>query len=101
MLSRSEWPYSTQKAQTQRKLIQKPYLQSVGLREPYIFLADMGVIWRMTIPPAEYQQTQDGTPYKWSDYVHNVSSIILTRRGDADVCVNDSYDAAYSTKLDE
>ena len=46
---------------------------------------------------------QDGTPYKWLDYVHKVSSIILARHGDADriICVNDPYDAAYSTKDDE
>ncbi len=35
--------------------------------------------------------------------VHKVSSIILARHGDADriICVNDPYDAAYSTKDDE
>ena len=87
----------------QRKLIQKLYLQSVGLPEPYISLADMSMIWRTTIPPAEYRQTQDGTPCKWSDYVHKVTSIVLARHGDSDciICVNDSYDAAYSTKVEE
>ncbi|CAL8328789.1 unnamed protein product [Merluccius merluccius] len=64
----------------------------------------MGMIWRMATPSAEDRQTQDGTPYKWSDYVHKVSSIIHhARHGDADciICVNDPYDAAYSTKDDE
>ena len=44
-----------------------------------------------------------GTLYKWSDYVHNVSSIILARHADADriICVIDPYNAAYSTKGDE
>ena len=46
---------------------------------------------------------QDDTPYKWSDYVHKVSSIILARHGNAHriVCVNDPYNTAYSTKDDE
>ena len=81
------------------KLIQKLPMQSVDLQEPYIALIDMGMIWRMATPSAEDRQTQDGTPYKWSDYVHKVSSIILARHGDADriICVNDPYDAAYST----
>lgn len=63
----------------------------------------MGMIWRMATSSAEDRQMQDGTPYKWSDYVHKVSSIILARHGDADhiICVNDPYDAAYSTKDDE
>jgi len=57
----------------------------------------------MATPSAEDRQTQDGTPYKWSDYVHNVSSIIFARHGDADriICVNDPYGAPYSTKDDE
>ena len=43
---------------------------------------------------------QYGTPYKWSDYVHKVSSIILACHGDAEriICVNDPYDAPYSNK---
>ncbi|KAK7084444.1 hypothetical protein SK128_012003, partial [Halocaridina rubra] len=69
----------------------------------YIMLIDMGMIWRMVIPSAEDRQMQDGTPYKWLDYVHKLSSIILARQGNADIiiCVNDSYDAAYSSKDDE
>lgn len=84
------------------KLIQKLSLQSVDLQEPYIALVE-GMIWRMATPSAEDQQTQDGTPYKWLDYVHKVSSIILARHGDVNriICVNDLYDAAYSTKDDE
>ncbi|KAJ8333974.1 hypothetical protein SKAU_G00412930 [Synaphobranchus kaupii] len=63
----------------------------------------MGMIWRMATPSAEDWQKKDGTPYKWLDYVHKVSSIILARHGDADriICVNDPYDAAYSTKDNE
>ena len=63
----------------------------------------MGMIWRMAIPSAEDRQTQDGTPYKWLDYVHKLSSIILARHDNAEriICVNDPYDAAYSTKDDE
>jgi hypothetical protein len=89
----------TQKSQ----LIQKLTLQSVDLQEPYIALIDMGMIWRIATPSAEDRQTQDGTPYKWLDYMHKMSSIILARHGDADriICVNDPYDTAYSTKDDE
>lgn len=61
------------------KLIQKLCLQSVDLQGPCIALVDMGMIWRMATPSAEDRQTQDGTPYKWSDYAHEVSSIILAR----------------------
>ncbi|KAK1893417.1 Serine/threonine-protein kinase ATG1 [Dissostichus eleginoides] len=45
----------------------------------------------------------DGNPYKWSDYVHKLSSIILARHHNAHriICVNDPYDTAYSTKDDE
>ncbi|KAG1680240.1 hypothetical protein GQR58_012475 [Nymphon striatum] len=89
----------TQKSQ----LIQKLSLQPVDLQEPYIALIDMGMIWRMAIPSAEDRQTQDGTPYMWLDYVHKLSSIILARHGNAEriICVNDPYDAGYSTKDDE
>ena len=61
------------------------------------------MIWRMATPSAEDWQTQHGTRYKWSDYVHKVSSIILARHPDAEcvICVNDSYDTPYSTKDDE
>ena len=63
----------------------------------------MDLIWSMVTPTAEGRHTEDGTPYKWSDCVHKVSSIILARHGDADriIYVNDLYDAAYSTKDDE
>ena len=85
------------------KLIQMLSLQYIVLQEPYVALVDMDMIWSMATPTAEDRQTQDGHPYKWSDYVHKVSSIILARHGDADrvICVNDPYDAAYSTKDDE
>jgi hypothetical protein len=89
----------TQKSQ----LIQKLSLQPVDLQESYIAIIDMGMIWRMAIPSAEDRQTQDGTPYKWADYVNKLSSIILGRHGNAEkiICVNDPYDAAHSTKDDE
>ena len=63
----------------------------------------MGMIWRMATPSAEDRQTHDGTPYKWSDYVHKLASIILSRHGEAKriICLNDPYDTAYSTKDDE
>ncbi|KAL8591125.1 hypothetical protein ACOMHN_063749 [Nucella lapillus] len=85
------------------KLIQRLSLQHVELQEPYVALIDMGMIWRMATPTAEDRQTQDGTPYTWSDYAQKVSSIILARHSDAEriICVNDPYDAAYSTKDDE
>ena len=85
------------------KLVQKLSLQPVHLHEPYVALVDMGMIWRMATPSAEDRQTQDGTPYKWLDYVHKVSSIIFARHGHAHhiVCVNDPYDVAYSTKDNE
>ena len=56
------------------ELMQKLSLQPVDLQEPYIALVDMGMIWRMATPTAEDWQTQDGNPYKWSDYVQKVSS---------------------------
>ena len=84
-------------------LIQKLFLQYVDLQEPYGSLVDMDMIWNMATPIAEDRQTEDGTPCKWLDYVHKLLSIILARHGDADriICVNDPYDAAYSTKDDE
>ena len=85
------------------KLIQKLSLQPVDIQQPYTALIDMGMIWRMATPSAEDRQTEDGTPYKWSDYVHKISSIIFARHQNADriFCVNDPYDVAYSTKDDE
>ena len=43
------------------------------------------------------------TPYKWSNYVQKVSSIIFACHNDATriICVNDPYDTACSTKDDE
>ncbi|KAK1880410.1 U3 small nucleolar RNA-associated protein 10 [Dissostichus eleginoides] len=84
-------------------LVQKLSLESVDLQESYIALVDMGMIWRMATPSAEDRRTQDGNPYKWSDYVHKLSSIILARHHNAHriICVNDPYDTAYSTKDDE
>ena len=78
-------------------------MQYVDLQEPYIPIVDMGMIWRMATPSAEDRQTQDGTPYKWSEYVHKLASIILSRHGEAKpiICVNDPNDTAYSTKDDE
>ena len=85
------------------KLIQKFSLHPVDLQEPYIALVDMGMIWRMATPTPEDRQTQDGTPYKWSDYVQKVSSTIFARHDNATciICVNDPYNTAYSTKDDE
>ena len=85
------------------QLIQKLSLQPVYMQEPYIAFIGMGIIWRMAIPSAEDRQTQDGTPYKWLDYVHKLSSIILARYSNAEriICVNDPYDTAYSSKDNE
>lgn len=71
-------------------------LQTVDLQESYIALIDMAMIWRMAAPSAEDRQTQDGTPNKWLDYIHKVSSITLNHQGDANhiICVNDRCDAA-------
>ena len=57
----------------------------------------------MATPSAEDRQTQDGIPYKWSNYVQKLLSVILARHVAAErsICVNDPYDAAYSTKDDE
>jgi len=63
--------------------IQKSKLQPIDLQEPYIALVDMGMIWRMATLTAEDCQAQDGTPYKWSDYVQKVSSIIFARNNNA------------------
>ena len=61
------------------------------------------MIWRMATPSAEDRHTQYGTPYKWSDYVHKLTSIILSRHEEAKriICGNDPYDTMYSTKDDE
>ena len=67
------------------KLIQKLFLQCVDLQESYVAVVDMDMIWCMATPTAEDRQTEDGTPYNWSDYVDKVSSIILARHGDAAV----------------
>ena len=85
------------------KLIQKLHLQSIDLQESYTVLIDMGMVWRMATPSAEDRQKQDATPYKWSDYAHKVSSIILARHANAHriFCVNDPYDTTYSIKDDE
>ncbi len=78
-------------------------LQCVDLHEPYTALIDMGMIWRMATPSAEDRQTQGDISYKWSNYVQTLSSIILPRHVAAEriICVNDPYDAAYSTIDDE
>lgn len=62
----------------------------------------MGMIWRMATPSAEDRQTHDGTPYKWSDYMQKISSMLLSH-GHAEriICVNDPYDTPYTTKDDE
>ncbi|CAJ1050849.1 hypothetical protein KUCAC02_009112 [Xyrichtys novacula] len=96
-------PNGTYRKTQKSKLIQKLSLQTIAIKEPYVALIDMGMIWRMATPSAEDTQTQDGRPYKWLDYVQKVSSIILARHLGAHriICVNDPYDAAYSTKDDE
>ena len=85
------------------KLLQKLSMNIIELHEPYTAIVDMGMIWRLATPSAEDRQTQDGMPYKWSNYAHKVASIILARHSDADriVCVNDQYDFVHSTKEDE
>jgi hypothetical protein len=85
------------------KLIDRLSLQYVDLQGRYTALIDMGMLWRIAPPTAEDRQTQYGTPYKWSDYVHAVSSIILARHVNAEriICINDPYDAPYSNKDNE
>lgn len=96
-------PNGTYRKTQKSKLVQKLSLQPIDIRQSYVALIDMGMIWRMATPSAEDRQTQDGSPYKWLDYVQKVSSIILARHSDAHriICVNDRYDAAYATKDDE
>jgi len=95
--------HGTYRKTQKSKLIQKFSLQPIDLQKPYIALVDMGMIWRMATPTAKDHQTQDGTPYKWSDYIQKVSSIIFAHHNNATciMCVNDPYDTAYSTKDDE
>lgn len=83
-------------------LLQKLSLQSAYIQEKYTALVDMGMIWRMATPSAEDRQTHDGTPYKWSDYMQKISSMLLSH-GHAEriICVNDPYDTPYTTKDDE
>ena len=70
----------TRRKTQKSKLTQKPSLQYIDLQVRHMSIAT---------PTAEDRQTQDGTPYKWSDYVHKVSSVILARHGHADriMCV--------------
>ena len=96
--------YGTYRKTQKSKLIQKLSLQSVDLQEPCTARIYMGMIWRMVTPSVGDRQTQEGTPpYKWSDYVHKVSSINFGRHCDAEriICVNDPYNAEYSPKVDE
>ena len=70
-------PNGTYRKTQKSKLIQKLSLQTIAIKEPYVALIDMGLIWRMAAPSAEDRQTQYGTPYKCLNYVQKVSSIIL------------------------
>ena len=89
-------PNGTYRKTQKSKLIQKLSLQPIAIKEPYVALIDMGMIWRMATSSAEDRQTQYGTPYKWLNNVQKVSSIILAPHRDAHriICVNDPYDAA-------
>ena len=94
---------STYRKTQESKLIQELSLQCVEMQERYTALIDMGMIWRMVTPSAEDRHTQDGTPYKWSDYASKVGSIIVARHHHAEriICVNDPYDLTFSTKDDK
>ena len=85
------------------KIIQKMTMNTVEIQGAYIALVDMGMVWRLATPSAEDRQTYDCMPYKWSNYAHKVSSIILARHSEAHriICVNDPYDFPHSTKEDE
>ena len=78
-------------------------MNTVELQGAYIALVDIGMVWRLATPSAEDQQTYDGMPYRWSNYAHKVSSIILAHDSKAHriICVNDPYDFPHSTKEDE
>ena len=56
----------------------------------------------MATPSPEDRQMQDSIPNKWSDYVHNVTSIIFACHNNAHriICMNDPY-TEISTKDDE
>ena len=62
----------------------------------------MGMIWRIATPSPEDRQKQDGIPNNWSDYVHNVASIIFAHHSNAYriICVNDPY-TEVSTRDDQ
>ena len=81
---------STYRKSQKSKLIRYCHCNLYIYRSPiYTALIKMGMIWRMTTPSAEDRQKQDGTSYKWSDYVHKVASIILGRHANAEriICV--------------
>ena len=63
-------------------------------------LCIMGMIWRMATLTAEDCQTQDGTPYEWSDYVQKVSSIIFACHSNAThfICVTPMTHIVASTR---
>ena len=67
------------------------YVKSCKKQKACVSLVDMGMIWSKATPRAEDRLTQDDNTYKWSDYLHKVSSIILARHGDADriSCMDD------------
>ena len=71
----------------------------------HVSLVDMGLIWRLAIPTPDDREAskQDGSEYRWSDYLDKISSIILSRHVDARliILVNDKYDILFSIKDDE
>ena len=76
--------YGTYIKTQKSNLLQKLFLQSAYIQEKYTALVVMGITWTMVTPSAEDRQTHDGTPYKWSDYMQKISSILLTRHGHAE-----------------
>ena len=56
---------------------------------------------RWQLPLAKDQQTQDGTLYMCSDYIHKVTSIIFAHRGNAHhiACTKDLYDETHFQEM--
>ena len=63
--------------------------------QDYISIVDMGLIWRLATPTPEDREArkQDGSEYRWSDYLHKICAIIFYRHANACliILINDKH----------
>jgi hypothetical protein len=78
---------------------------STAKPQDYVSLVDMGLIWRLATPTHEDREARkrNGSEYYWSDYLHKICSIILSRHAHTRliILVNDKYDLLFSIKDDQ